>query len=287
MNNDFKNYTKESAKSRRNIRNYFNKKKQQEENLQESVEMFADMDKDKIYSRIGWSHRNKIRKHEEIKDQVDIEVFNAESIYPKIFASVVYEALDLTKKEKLANIKNIFEQAEDVFVGLSQIEVLEFANSPIFNNVFTYAKTQIQGVDHKMSKEEVLDIVKDSYMHSFVELDFLKEKVADKVAKAIMDEKEIIKVAESLKENDQYVDDSKTFFRFLHESNIEAVLNMKDSEGDSPEVFQGIELDEHKVKAAAFKESMLHYTILETLHTSKLTNYSHKEIISSFKTLLK
>src|SRR5699024_11033513 len=209
---------------RRNIRESIKREKEEEQALNESIDMYADMEKNKIFNKANMHVQSKLHDNKVIKKKIEDAKYNNELVFPKLFASAVFESMDISDEDKLANVKLIFEKAEGVFNEGVKAGVLDVEGSPIFNNVFEYAKTQTNAVGSRMTPEQVISTVKHVYKKNDVELGYLKERVADKVAKAVFDERQLTNIKEGLMESDSYYEESKTLFRTLHEMNIDKLM---------------------------------------------------------------
>lgn len=275
----FKNITEQKAQVRKNIRESIRREKEEEQALNESVDMYADMEKNKIFNKASMHVQSKLHDDKVIKKKIEDAKYNNELVFPKLFASAVFESMDISDEDKLANVKLIFEKAEGVFNEGVKAGVLDVEGSPIFNNVFEYAKTQTNAVGSRMTPEQVISTVKHVYKKNDVELGYLKERVADKVAKAVFDERQLTNIKEGLMESDSYYEESKTLFRTLHEMNIDKLM-------EDETLMEHTDGNEDTINSFAFAETILDYTILEMINTSGLIDVSNKDLHKNITSMI-
>ena len=261
-----------------NIRDFFNNKENEQVALNEEIQAHASMEKDKMYNRMS-NINAKQREKRLVNDHIkQLNEMNALSIYPNLFGAVVYQSLKLDPQSKLNNADKIFDKATEVFTEAVKEGHIEASNSPIFSDVFEYAKDSVQGIEKKLSDEESKKIISKVYKDNQIKLDYLSNAVADKVTKAIKDEKELAKIKKSLKENDSYVKEESSLLRMLHESNINMMIN------GTEELTESLIMNEDNkdnISQEAFINAVVDYTIIELLHTSKLKEFNYDKFYKS------
>ena len=211
---------------------------------------------------LGFERKNLSRVSEIIKMD---EVFNKnfDVVMKNIFATVAYEALPIDSEVKEKDAENIYEEAGNVYSKLSEAEMLTITGSPLFKQFSGSAVKYIEGFKNELTKDQIIDAVKTVYAENRTDLQYLIRNIYAKTASVVRTEKELVAFNNQednikVRANRAYVRESlnNTLFRAINESHISNLTE----EGLSKE---GI-LD------AAIVESLFTYTMLETLHTSKL-----------------
>ena len=240
-----------------------NEKVKKENNvLLEDAQLMNDQARIDKSINLGFERKNLSRVSEIIKMD---EVFNKnfDVVMKNIFATVAYEALPIDSEVKEKDAENIYEEAGNVYSKLSEAEMLTITGSPLFKQFSGSAVKYIEGFKNELTKDQIIDAVKTVYAENRTDLQYLIRNIYAKTASVVRTEKELVAFNNQednikVRANRAYVRESlnNTLFRAINESHISNLTE----EGLSKE---GI-LD------AAIAESLFTYTMLETLHTSKL-----------------
>ena len=260
--------------------------KEEKEKIEERKKELKEAN-EKGYKRIV--NKNKLEKRKEISERME----NLNS-YTKMFLTegitdIIFESLKLDKKTKVSNekgIKNSIRYMIEKLVEEGSINKENLSNTKemksLYNEACIYAEKALEEdiemlMTSFMEEEEVTKVTND-----------VSEFVKDKVAEVINKEKQI---AEENKKDEEEIDEktedeSEEEEEAVEESFISAGYYTKET--DKPTLFRSIainsgrdslseESNNKKVAMNSINETIIQYTILETLHTTKLLELSAKE----------
>ena len=181
---------------------------------------------------------------------------NFDTVMKNVFATIVHEALPVDSEVKENDAGNIYTQ-------LSEAEMLTITSSPLFKQFAGSTVKYIEGYKNELTKDQIIDAVKTVFGENRTDLQYLIRNIYAKTASVVKTEKELVAFNNSeeitkARSNRSYVRENlnNTLFRTINESNISELLD----EG----------LSKEGIMDAAIAESLFTYTVLETLHTSKL-----------------
>lgn len=246
------------------IQESYKNKKIKEENkiLLEDANLVQDnAEKAKLMS-LGFE-RKKTSKISEFVRMDEVFGTNFDKVMKNIFATIVYDALPVDDDIKEQDVDAIYEEAGDVFVKLSEAGIITITGSPLFRQFSGATVKYIEGFKNELTQDQVVDIVKSIYADEGNSIEYLSKNVYAKTASVVNTEKELVSFnndedIQKVRENRSYVRESmnNTLFRHLNEQNISELT--------------GEGLSKDQIMDVAVAESLFTYTVLETLHTSKL-----------------
>jgi hypothetical protein len=229
---------------------------------------FEEMNYDREMNvEITVNFRNNESKREAIKEEVAItETYN--SVLPLVFSSLVYRSLPLDEDFKKHNIKYIYENSSSVFKTLFESHVLNLDNGTPFQKLCDDIAVAFNDVQSEEESDDITtpELINNTFNNNDFEVNATTNAISDKVVKAISDEKASALLKEKYLKEEKYYDETKSLFRYIHESNVRNVIDQSDEEMKSDDVNE-----------ISMAESILDYTILETLNTCRLVNFDlHK-----------
>lgn len=256
-----------------NIKDYFKGKDTEEALLSEEVAVHASMEKGKMYYKLGNNSSKNRNKRMVSSHESEVYDYNFDKVSMGVFGATAIQAINLDPKSKLENAQLIYDKAVKTFKEAVDNDQLSVLDSPIFRDVFAYAKEAVRGIDHKLSDTEVQKTVADIYKANDVKLNFLVDNVSKKVIKAVADEKLLSKVKKNLKETEMYVKDEYSLFRSIHEANIGIMVHGKDQ--DKKNMIMNENADDLASKSLV--NTIIDYTLIELLNTSKLIKFDYSD----------
>ena len=188
---------------------------------------------------------------------------NFDTVMKNVFATIVHEALPVDSEVKENDAESIYNEAGNIYTQLSEAEMLTITSSPLFKQFAGSTVKYIEGYKNELTKDQIIDAVKTVFGENRTDLQYLIRNIYAKTASVVKTEKELVAFNNSeeitkARSNRSYVRENlnNTLFRAINESNISELLD----EG----------LSKEGIMDAAIAESLFTYTVLETLHTSKL-----------------
>lgn len=216
------------------------------------------------------------------KDSIFSENFK-DSI-SKAFAYVVFESIPIAPDIKLSDKEYIFEESVSVFKALYEDGSVVIANSPMFKEFSGSIVKKIENENERLTPEQIDGIIQDIFTDDNIDYKFLTRNIYNKSVEAVKIEKEIISKRKSMIESDVYLTDkykkenfNNTLFRSINEAVISNFTN------ESPELIK--DLKHSDVLNLALAESLLHVTIMESLHTAKLAKFNYGKMFNAVKYL--
>jgi len=181
---------------------------------------------------------------------------------PVLFSAISYKALPLDESFKKANSKYIIETALDLFKGLRELGLIKMdkKNKSAFSVMCEDIAVALTDTDPE--KVELKQVVNYAIDNNQEQEDAIIDAVNGKVVDAIQDEKDIVALKEKLKASESYCPNEKSLFRYLHENNVHRVVR------EYPTYSKDTIMD------LSFSETILHYTLLEMLHTCNLVKFN-------------
>jgi hypothetical protein len=206
---------------------------------------------------------NQERRQKEIEDKIalaQMEELNYKRIMPKAFGMIVFESLPIAPNVKQADSVGIYKYCEEVYNELLEAEIVNISDSPTFSEYSGVIQHKVADIRDKMTMKDIEGVLSDLTIDCAPSIKHLTRNVYEKAVDVISLEKKINNTRSELSESGRFVTDEKTLFRKLNESAITELTTGAES----------VELSKKGILEMALAESLLKYTILETLHTSKL-----------------
>lgn len=240
------------------------KAKEERQLLAEGV--IQEAERNAKYSLVNSALERKLQQRQATAAVLEAFHYNYSKVMAGIFGATVYESLPLDDETKEADADEIVEEAANVFEALTETDQIIIANSPLFNDISTAVVKKVEPEQSKLSDEQIGDIAATLYHSKTKELSELSEMVKEKSAESLYHEQQIDKMkAEEdpkLQEDAYYMGRKypKTLFRKINETKIERLTENVDLKG----------LKQSDIMNLALAETLFEYTILETIHTSRL-----------------
>lgn len=188
------------------------------------------------------------------------------------FANIVYQAIPLDESYKETIKEEINEKASGLILGLQENGVLQEGNY-VWNNYLEHINDVIPSL-----KENSNDLVKVESILTETEKEIKANGVAissiieNKVLDVIVNERYIANKRESLMESNKKFN-GKTLFNAMSINNLKAV-----SSSD-----KYIDLPQDKKLDISFAETIIDYTLLETLNTLNLVKFDVDAVTNAVK----
>lgn len=245
-----------------NVKTYLESKEYDETiklNESKSDEEYERFKADNLIQESYETKRNS-RQRNLIKRDKELEGVLSECI-PVLFSSLVYRSLPLDEDFKKHNVKYIYESSSNLFKELVTVKAIKFdRKNP---NVFSEMCEEIAVALTNDNPDEVdLPKVINHALNANPEAtDAITKAVSGKTIDAVADEKKVITFKEKQKEENKYVTEDKSLFRYLNENNVRRVVK------ENPE------LSKDDVMDLAMSETILDYTMLETINTCNIIDF--------------
>ena len=244
-----------------NIRQFMEEKEYDNQiKLNESISE-SDYQKNKFYNFIQESYETKRRNNQRnmLKEQKEFEKILSECI-PVLFSSLVYRSLPLDEDFKKHNVKYIYESSNQLFKDLVMVEAIKFdKNNPnIFSEMCEEIAVALSSDPENVTLPKSINYALNTNPEA---TEKIVKAVSGKVIDAVADEKNIISFKEKRKEEEKYVTEEKSLFRYLNENNIRKVVK------ENPD------LSKEDVMDLAMSETILDYTLLETINTCNIIKF--------------
>ena len=249
-----------------NIRNFMEEKDYDNQiKLNESISE-SDYQRSKLYNFIQGSHetKRKDKQRQRLKEEKEFENILSECI-PVLFSSIVYRSLPLDEDFKKHNVKYIYESSSNLFKKLVMLEAIKFdkKNPNIFSEMCEEIAVALSANPEEVTLPKAINYAINSNPEA---TEKIVKGVSGKVIDAVADEKNIIAFKEKRKEENKYVTEEKSLFRYLNENNIRNVIK------ENPD------LSKNDVMDLAMSETVLDYTLLETLNTCNIIDFDLTKI---------
>lgn len=272
MNNFLSSFNSRSSKKRREknrkIEAFFENKKIEKESLQENYEIQKEI---RLNNLITESNDFKSKRYEKKKNRIEQERFNKskiEEIFIESLVYIIYNSMPLDESFKIKNKEYVIETAETFLNTLKDKGCLKIQEHTIADDIyrkisfiFNENKDNFNVLDEKKFGKNLKEACSFELINS---IDIIKRKIVN----TINDEKKYSKFLDKCKNedfNDKELKKSpNSLFRNIFEGNISAVIK-EESENSGT-------LTKEQIMKVALSESIMDYTLLETLHTLKLAN---------------
>lgn len=260
-------------KINRNIEKFFNNKKEEEKILEESSNIEQEIKINNIAVEV--KDNNFTRKNKKRRDRLANNKFKAEKIdelFTESLSYIIFESLVLDKNFKYKNKDYIFETSRKFINGIKENKNLYLhegtSGTDIFKKISMIVEESIINKDY-IDDRDIVKQIKEACSFEFNNaISIIKEKVIDTIDK----EKKYSAFLEDCKNkgvsNKELRKSDKSLFRCILEGNISAVINDESTS----------DLNKKNVMDLAFSESIFDYTLLETIHTLKLSNLDTSNI---------
>lgn len=260
-------------KINRNIEKFFNNKKEEKKILEESSNIEQEIKINNIAVEV--KDNNFTRKNKKRRDRLANNKFKAEKIdelFTESLSYIIFESLVLDKNFKYKNKDYIFETSRKFINGIKENKNLYLhegtSGTDIFKKISMIVEESIINKDY-IDDRDIVKQIKEACSFEFNNaISIIKEKVIDTIDK----EKKYSAFLEDCKNkgvsNKELRKSDKSLFRCILEGNISAVINDESTS----------DLNKKNVMDLAFSESIFDYTLLETIHTLKLSNLDTSNI---------
>ena len=260
-----------------NMKKYFEEKDYKENIERQDRDSEENYQREKINNSIQESYNARLHSKNRERIKTDIAIQETyQKVVPVLFASLVYRSLPLDEDFKANNVKYIYKQSTGLFNNLMAAGAIKMNTK----EPSTF-KEMCESIAVAMSDTEtpetltVGSVINKALTDNPTESDDLIKTVRDKVVNAVADEKKAITLKEKIIKEGKYLPEDKSLFRSIHEANIHYVMQENSS------------LDKKSVMDLSLAESMLDYTLLETLHTCKLIKFDFLKINNAKKFISK
>lgn len=275
MINKFKSLSSSEKRKKinRNIEKFFNDKKEEEKLLNESANIDQEIKINSIAIEV--KDNNFTRKNKRKRDRLANNKFKAEKIdelFVESLSYIIFESLVLDDSFKYKNKDYIFETSRNFINSIKENKNLYLSEgssgTDIFRKISMIVEENIENqndIDDKGIAKQIKEACSFEFKNA---ISIIKEKVVD----TINNEKKYSKFLEECKNegvsNKELRKSDKSLFRCILEGNISAVVNDETTS----------DLNKKNVMDLAFSESIFDYTLLETIHTLKLSNLDTSSI---------
>jgi len=275
MINKFKSLSSSEKRKKinRNIEKFFNDKKEEEKLLNESANIDQEIKINSIAIEV--KDNNFTRKNKRKRDRLANNKFKAEKIdelFVESLSYIIFESLVLDDSFKYKNKDYIFETSRNFINSIKENKNLYLSEgssgTDIFRKISMIVEENIEN-QNDIDDKGIVKQIKEACSFEFKNaISIIKEKVID----TINNEKKYSKFLEECKNegisNKELRKSDKSLFRCILEGNISAVVNDETTS----------DLNKKNVMDLAFSESIFDYTLLETIHTLKLSNLDTSNI---------
>ncbi|WRM43439.1 hypothetical protein [Staphylococcus phage LY01] len=269
-------YRKKQASLNRKAANALEQKKYTD---QINEELEVSKEKDLIAGR-----NNKLRvtnkkaiDNAKNKSERELKDLNAQTIMSTLFSALVFNSFPnkIADKSKLRD--KIVSKSRMFFNEAINAELADYQGSEVFSNAKFNADVYAKDARGVINPKDSIKGAKVVYKKGRTEFDYLTNVVAKKIESAVIRESELVDVREKLNESlaDTHKNNNKTLFRTLHESAINTIVN--------DETYLKEEISAEEVNMDALVEATLDYTIMELIHTSKLSTFNMSEVQKAVK----
>ncbi|WPH64287.1 hypothetical protein [Staphylococcus phage vB_StaM_PB50] len=211
------------------------------------------------------------------KNDRDLLSLNTQTIMTTLFSALVFNTFPnkIADKSKLRD--HIVNKSRVFFNEAIDAELADYQGSEVFKNAKFNAATYAKDAHGVIDPKDSIKGAKVVYKKGSTEFDYLVNVVAKKIESAVIRESELVEVREKLNEGiaDTHKKQSKTFFRTLHEMAINDIVNNEE--------YLKEEISAEEVNMNALTEAVLDYTIMELVHTAKLSTFDMSEVQKSIK----
>lgn len=267
-------------RSRRFTRNLTEAEEQQkakEEAAKAELDRQTEAENDKMLAAVASTSRKRRQVARELEEVEEAYHHNFSKTITSLMAYITTEAVLLDSVDAKAEI---FKQFQEAYEFLYEEDQISLEASPTFQKLGGRVATYVSSADHKLTDEEISNIVSFIYVDDPEMIHPLISLVQDKVATSVKEEKKAIVARQNLSEDQQVMSGylnrkakapSKTLFRKLLEDGMSSSIDLNDP----------ITLTEEATSLLmenSLDEAVAIYTLLETLNTSKLRSIPRREL---------
>lgn len=221
------------------------------------------------------SRKKEVRKELELQEEVYHENF-----FNTITSLMAYITTEAVLLDDGVNKDVIYSSYKEAYEYLYENDIISLQASPTFEKLGGRVASYVATADRKLTDEEIANIVSNIYVNDPEMIDPLTSNVQDKVATSVEEEKKAILARQNLTEDQQHISGYlsrrskapiKPLFRKLLEDGVSSSINLEDPTSLSEEATKMLMED-------SLDQAVCIYTLLETLHTSKLMEIPRKTI---------
>lgn len=216
--------------------------------------------------------KQKYKLEETLLDERDKEEC-VNILVKETFAYIVYESLLVDDKVKRHNAKYIYEQATNFYEGLLNEGLLNFQGDSLFNDMVEKINGVVYSCEENMNLKDLFD---ESIRLNGFELGIISHSIKLKASESVKIEKEIANIKNDLMHENQNIlvekYDTRSLFRCLQQKNMQRVLTEKAEEMEKEDMLN-----------LTMLETLLDYTLLESMYTTKLLNFNLSNLMNNVK----
>ncbi|BDE75671.1 hypothetical protein [Staphylococcus phage S6] len=211
------------------------------------------------------------------KSERELKDLNAQTIMTTLFSALVFNTFPNKIADKSKLREKIVSKSRMFFNEAINAELADYQGSEVFSNAKFNADVYAKDARGVIDPKDSIKGAKVVYKKGRTEFDYLTNVVAKKIESAVIRESELVDVREKLNESlaDTHKKNNKTLFRTLHESAINNIVN--------DEAYLNEEISAEEVNMDALVEATLDYTIMELIHTAKLSTFNMGEVQKAVK----
>lgn len=179
-----------------------------------------------------------------------------EKLLSEAFSYIVYKSLLIDEDYKKHNINYIMTESKDLFAKLKAKGLIDIDCDTIFGGIYSNLCAYVDTCENK-DEIEIAKTIKEQCDFEFTTcIDIIRDKVVNTINK----EGSIKEAKEAYLSTGKLIhEDTKTLIRKLFEKNINLVVESEENK----------DLDKKDLMDLAFSETLLDYTLLESLYTLK------------------
>ncbi|QXN67970.1 hypothetical protein FPHOBKDP_00220 [Listeria phage LPJP1] len=246
---------------------YFRKKKEEEKALQENLDM---ENKSKLLRTTSITVQREAEEREKMVQKENRINEHAEEVAPTLFGSIVYRAIPIDEVQKQGNVDYIYNECINAFNTIVENKSINIQEHGAFGDLLSLVKTKVSHYvnEEKLSFDQVGDIVSSIHDEEKSLIESAVNVIEDKVINVIDYEKKYKNFVDKCNENNVEVKDEKSLYMKISEERLSYVMeNMDLSESKKEDIAE-----------MTIVESIISYTILESMNTLKMFNIDFSKL---------
>lgn len=219
-----------------------------------------------------------------LNENLDRKKSIIESLLVEALDSIFFESLVLDDDYKTEQCENVLNYADTTFKKLFEENILDIklfknSQSETVRNIYECCEMAADNINDLIAnKQNTKEKVEETLTKAGVLIDYqaenIKNIIKDKVVDVVKNERELAEKNQLKREEIKYEDNKEPVFKKVEEPTFFRSLLIGASKQPINESF---ELCEEINTNMAFAKALMHYTLLETLNTTKLFDLTPKD----------